>query len=117
MEAMVKIPITAVPKLRNLRVNEAAKRSKCVAAGVASCDGALSPPSTRSQSRLTAYKLAQDRGKFIAVPTAEPHSPSDCSTLALDLSGFEKEDRSKFLSSSFPYKNKAPIQIWTRDLV
>jgi hypothetical protein len=53
---------SAVPKLRNLRKNEGLER----------CDGALSPQSTRSQRRLTAYKLAQNRGKFIAVSTAEP---------------------------------------------
>jgi hypothetical protein len=48
-------------------------------------DGALSPQSARSQSRLTAYKLGQDRAKFIAVSTTEPHATSDCSALALPL--------------------------------
>ncbi|GEK06032.1 hypothetical protein LHA01_12710 [Schleiferilactobacillus harbinensis] len=36
-------PYTAVPKLRNLRRNGLATRSKCEAEGVASGDGGLSP--------------------------------------------------------------------------
>ena len=52
-------------------------------------DGALSPQSARSQSRLTAYKLGQNPAKFIAVSTTEPHFTSDCYVLALHPSGFE----------------------------